>query len=211
MRCIGLFTFAFCLCWPGFSQNRWREPVPRHNLSVGLGAAIPSGDLGAFYDNGPNLAVSYGYRFHPNFQADIGFDAVSGSAGVNSFLSTSFGALRIRDRQYFLPFGGRAILPLGRLLVYGGGGGAWMTYREQLLQPDPDFRFACPPCTSRSGWGYYAQSGFDLFLDRNRFFRLGAGVRSYRGRTDGERVGLLPGIASRDRWLVVAGHFGISF
>ena len=159
-----VLLFASCLTLPSLAQTRFREPVPRHNFTVGFGAGIPSGDLGPFFDNSPNLTFGYGYRFHRYFQADFGLDTIFGSAGVNDFLETGFGALRIRDRQYFVPFGGRAILPLGRVMLYGGGGGggAWMTYREQLRQPNPNFRFACPPCTSRSGWGYYAQTGLNV-------------------------------------------------
>lgn len=206
-----VLLFAFCLALPSVAQTRFREPVPRHNFTVGFGAGIPSGDLGPFFFNSPNLTFGYGYRFHRYFQADLGFDTIFGSAGVNDFLNTGFGALRIRDRQYFVPFGGRAILPMGRVMLYGGGGGAWMTYREQLRQPNPNFRFACPPCTSRSGWGYYAQTGLNVFLDRNRVFRAGVNVKSYRGTTDGPGLGALPGIRTRDRWLTVSGEFGISF
>jgi hypothetical protein len=45
------------------------------------------------------------------FQADFGFDTAFGAAGVNDYLETGLGYRRIRDYQYFVPFGGRAILP----------------------------------------------------------------------------------------------------
>lgn len=190
-----------------------QSPYPRHNISLGLGAGVPRADLGSVFDPKIGLTVGYGYRFHRNFQADFGFDTIFGSANVRDFVNTFAGYRRIRDYQYFLPAGGRAILPLfnGRLLIHGGGGGTYMRYQEQISQPNQYVRLDCPDCTARSGWGYYATAGFTVFLDRYQRFRFGVAPKVYRGHTDGGPLGDVPGIRTRDHWVNVMGEFGISF
>jgi hypothetical protein len=195
---------------PGaFAQGSY----PRHNINLGLGAGVPRADLSSVFDPKVGLSVGYGYRFHPNFQADFGFDTVFGSANVRDFVDTFVGYRRIRDFQYFLPVGGRVILPLahGRLLFHGGGGGAYMRYQEQISQPNEYIRLDCPDCAARSGWGYYATAGFSVFLDREHRFRFGIAPKIYRGHTDGGPLGNVPAIRTRDHWVNVMGEFGISF
>lgn len=189
------------------------DGFPRHNFNFGLGAGVPRGEIGSFFSPKPGLAVGYGYRFHQYFQGDFGFDTIIGAANVNDFAYTAIGYRRVRDFQYFLPFGGRAILPLanGRLQFYGGGGGTYMRYQEQLSQPSSYYRIECPDCTARSGWGYYATAGFTVFLDRRRLMRIGVAPRVYRGHTQGQPVGTVPGFRTRDHWVNVMGEFGISF
>ena len=189
------------------------QGFPHHNFNVGFGAGIPRADIGSFFDPKPGLSVGYGYRFHRYFQADLGFEAIFGSANVHDFQETFAGYRRIRDFQYLLPFGGRAILPLahGRMLVYGGGGGAYLRYQEHLSQPSEYIRIDCPTCASRSGWGYYATAGFTVFFDRYQRFRLGIAPRVYRGHTNGDPLGTAPGFRTRDQWLNVMGEFGVSF
>lgn len=198
-----------CFAFLSYAQS----PYPRHNFNLGFGAGVPKADLVGAFDPKAGLSVGYGYRFHPNFQADFGFDTVFGSGNVRDFVDTAFGYRRIRDFQYFLPLGGRAILPLarGRLLIFGGGGGAYMRYQEQLSQPNQYIRLDCPDCTARSGWGYYATAGFTVFLDRYQRFRIGAAPKIYRGHTDGGPIGNIPGIRTRDHWVNVMGEFGVSF
>ena len=149
--------------------------------------------------------VQYGYRFHPNFQLDAGFDGVFGAAGVNDWLPTAFGNLRIRDFQTFVPFGGRAILPLYRdkIQVYGGLGGAYIRYGERIRQPfqNVNFRIPCDICASRDGFGYYALFGVTTALDELRRFRLGVGTRVYRGYTSGDPLGAAPPGETTDRWI----------
>ena len=130
---------------------------PKHNITLGAGAGLPGGDLSGFFANRPGVTVGYGYRFQRYFQADVGLDGVFGAARVRDFLSTDLGYLRIHDVQYFLPFGGRVVLPIGggRVLASLGGGGAYLRYSERLQQASSYYRFACPSCTSRSGWGNY--------------------------------------------------------
>ena len=141
----------------------------RHNISVGMGAALPRGDLRPLFSDSFLVGVQYGYRFHPNFQLDVGFDGVFGAAGVRDWLPTAFGNLRIRDFQTFVPFGGRAILPLYRdkIEVYGGLGGAYIRYGERIRQPfqNVNFRIPCDICASRDGFGYYGLFGVTTALD----------------------------------------------
>jgi len=186
---------------------------PRHNFTVGAGVGRPREDLQQFLNDSPGLSVGYGYRFHRNFQADIGLDVQFGAADVRDFVTTGIGDFRIRDREFLVPFGGRAILPFdrGRFMFSAGGGGAYLRYSELLRQPSSDFRIDCRVCTSRSGWGYYALVNASAFVDRGQHFRVGVTSRFYRGHTDGDRLGPLPGFRTKDQWINLIGEFGFSF
>jgi len=159
--------------------------------------------------------AGYGYRFHPYFQADVGFQAVFGAARINDFLPTDFGQLRIRDYQFFLPFGGRVIVPIARdrFQFHAGGGGTYMWYTERLHQPfaNQGFRFACDVCASRSGVGYYALLAGNAALDRDQHFRVGIGSRVYRGHTEGDPFGDVPGRRTEDTWITVFASFSFGF
>ncbi len=207
MRLLGLLLMAGSLA----AQQDWTWT--RHNFTIGGGAGRPRGDISPALADSPALAIGYGYRFHPNFQADIGLDTIFGAAGVNEFVNTGFGFTRISDYQILLPFGGRAILPFdrGRILLSGGGGGAWMHYFEHLHQPSYYYVLPCYTCTSRGGWGYYALAALSTSVDRNQHFRLGVTAKMYRGFTNGEPIGGVPGVRTKDRWLVVSADFGFCF
>jgi len=194
---------------PAMAQDYY----PRHNFSFGAGAGRPQADLRGALTDSPGLTVGYGYRFHPNFQADVGLDVLFGAADIVDYLDTGLGFLRIRDREFLLPFGGRAILPFfkGRVLLSGGGGGVFMRYAELLRQPSNYFRVACPACGARNGWGYYALVNTSFFLDRNQHFRLGVTSKMYRGYSDGDALGWIPDLRTRDRWLNLFGEVGFSF
>jgi hypothetical protein len=187
----------------------------KHNVHVDMGAAVPRGELRDVFGESFFIGAGYGYRFHEFFQADIGFDTAFGAAGVKDFVPTFVGNLRIRDYQHFLPFGGRAIIPIARerVLIYGGGGGAYMRYSERISQPftDSGFRFDCDVCSSRDGIGYYGLVGVDVALDRGRNFRLGVGGRVIRGQTEGDPFGGVPPRETQDRWINVFGRFTFSF
>ncbi len=189
------------------------ESYPRHNITFGVGGASPRGALSGFFRTRPAITLSYGYRFLPNFQVEAGLDTVFGAGGVRDFFETPFGPSRIRDFQFLVPFGGRAILPLfdDRLRIFGGGGGAYLRYSELIRQPSSYFRIDCPVCGSRSGWGYYALAGMDVFLDSGHHFRTGVNTKMYRGHTEGDPLGFVPGVRTRDRWLQIYGELGFSF
>lgn len=189
------------------------QEFPKHNFTFGLGAGVPRSELGSFFDPKVGLNAAYGYRFHRYFQADVGLDTVVGAGNVKEFVNTEIGVRRIRDYQYMLPMGGRAIIPLmgGRLQLFGGGGGTYLRYSEHLSQGDSYYRVACAFCTARSGWGYYATAGFSAAIDRYGRFRLGFAPRLYRGNTSGEPLGAVPGIRTKDHWLNMMVQFGVSF
>lgn len=186
---------------------------PRHNFTVGVGGAQPRAELRGLFLSRPVLSVAYGYRFARYFQADAGLDTVFGAGQVRDYLDTPLGPSRIRDYQFFVPLGGRAILPVagGRLLLSGGGGVAYLRYTERLRQLSDYLRVDCPVCNSRQGVGYYALVGTDVFLDRRQHWRLGVTTKVYRGHTEGDPLGPVPGVRTRDHWLHVLGEFGVSF
>lgn len=186
---------------------------PHHNFTIGGGAGLPRGDLRNYFSGKFAGSFGYGYRFHQYFQADIGLDMVFGAASVRDWVDTGLGPLRIHDREYLLPLGGRAIAPLagGRWLFSAGGGAAYMNYRESLQQPSDYFQVACPYCTSRSGWGYYALANTSVFLDRGQHWRFGVTGKVYRGNTRGDSLGSAPPLETRDHWVNIFAEFGVSF
>ena len=202
-------VLCFALAMPLVAQS-W---YPHHNFHVGAGAGRPGGQLAGPLLDTPSLSVGYGYRLHRYLQADVGLDTLFGAARIRDFLETRFGDLRIRDYQFLIPFGGRAILPLqrGRFLVSAGGGGVHLRYAEVLDQPSEFFRFACRPCGSRNGWGYYGLLGGSMALDRLQRFRVGVSSRFYRGHTEGDPLGSVPGTRTNDRWVNLSGEFLVSF
>jgi hypothetical protein len=187
----------------------------KYNISLGAGASIPQEDLNNGFTSAPNFTVGFGYRFARNFQVDTGFETVFGAADIRTFVrDNQLGLLEINDRQYFVPFGGRVILPFGdagRYEVFGGGGGAYMRYSEVLRQPSDFFRVPCTVCSSRSGWGYYGLVGFRGALNRGRNFWLGMSSKVYRGRTDGQQLGDIPPVETKDRWTFVQAEFTFTF
>ncbi len=193
-----------------------RTNYQQHSFSLGAGGGMPGGDLQPLLSARPALRLNYGYRFMKNFQADLGFDTVFHAAKVNDYYESRFGDLRIKDYQFFVPMGGRAIVPVARNRVqfHAGGGAAWMTYREQIRQPfngDSGIRVDCPVCSSRSGWGYYALLGSTFAIDRAQIFRLGFTSKLYRGRTAGGSIGPIPEVRTHDQWLTTAAEFSVNF
>lgn len=195
------------------AQSFFGGYYPRHNFTFGAGAASPRAELTGLFVDRPGISIAYGYRFQRYLQADFGLDTVFGAGQIRDFFDTPLGPSRIRDYQFFLPLGGRGIIPLagGRLLLSGGGGGAYVWYTELLHQLSDYYRVDCPVCNARSGWGYYTLVGAEAFLDRGRHFRLGVTGKVYRAHTEGDRLGAVPGLRTRDHWLHLFGLFGFSF
>ena len=202
---LALFTL------PVWGQYSFRK----HNITFGGGINIPSGELKPYLSNAPGFRAGYGYRFHRLFQADFGLDVGFGSADVRDFYETEFGELRIRDYQYFVPLGGRVVVPLAeeKVQLYAGGGGAYLRYSERIRQPYANYGYTidCPVCRSRDGWGYYALAGGSVALDRARNFRVGVVTKFFRGETTGDSLGTLPAFRTVDRWANIAAEFTFSF
>lgn len=191
-----------------------QSPHPRHNFNLGVGAGVPGGELKQAFQPSFSLGFEYGYRFHRNFQADIGLDTVFQAARVNEYVDSGwFGYRRIRDYQTFIPFGGRVILPLAneKLQFFAGGGGVYGRYFEAISQPSSYIRLACPYCGSRSGTGFYGLAGFRWRPFSSPNFYMGGSVRMMRVTTDGDNVGELNLRPSRDRWIMPRLDIGFSF
>jgi len=207
MKILALLAIAV----PLLAQPAYRK----HNFTAAAGAGLPRADLQSFLNDSFGLGFAYGFRFHPNFQADIGLDAIFHAARTRDFFRSELGDLRIRDYQYLVPFGMRTILPLARdkVLVYGGGGGAYMKYREAIRQPFGGvyFRLECPVCDSRSGWGYYALVGTSVALDRYQHFRFSVTGKVYRGNTSGDKFGAIPALRTKDQWISLMAGLGFSY
>jgi hypothetical protein len=86
-----------------------------------------------------------------------------------------------------------------------------MRYSERVRQPSTFIRVDCPVCNSRNGWGYYALVGTSVALDYAQHFRLGVSTKVYRGHTEGDPLGSVTGLRTRDRWINVFAEFGVSF
>ena len=180
--------------------NRWQ----RHHFSAGLGIAMPRQELQPGYQNAFGWTLGYGYRPLPYLQIDAGYEGSYNAADVNDFYDQpAFGPLRIRDFQTFLPFGARVILPLagGRVEVFGGGGGAYLRYSENLRQPSDWVRVGCPVCRARDGFGWQALAGFAVGLNPGNAMKLGVFTRVYDATTSGPPVGNIWDGTTKDRWL----------
>lgn len=204
MLCITLL-----LAPAAFSQFRF----PRHTITGDLGAAIPGQDLRGAFEPSFAVGAHYGYRFHRYFEANAGFDTAIQSARIDDYVYTAFGARRIRDYQMFLPFGGRVIVPTPgeRWHFFAGGGGVYVRYYEAISQPSRYFRIDCPPCSARSGVGYYGLAGFRWRPSQYSRFWIGASARVVRVETDGDPIGELIVRPTRDRWITPMVEFGFSF
>src|SRR5512134_3979548 len=87
-----------------FAQSYGRY-WPRHNITAGLGIAMPRQELQPGYQNAFGWTIGYGYRPIPYLQIDPGYEASYNAADVDEFYNQpTFGPLRIRDFQTFIPF-----------------------------------------------------------------------------------------------------------
>jgi len=191
------------------------QPLARQfSFHIGAGGAIPREDLASFMTTSPLLRVGFGYRPFRYLQADLGLDAIFRAAGVRDFEDTIIGRIKIRDNELLVPFGGRAILPVGpRLELFGGGGGAYFHYGESVDVPGggSDSGFRCQTCRSRGGWGSYATAGVNVALEGSRRFWLGVESRLYHGKTNGDPLGAVPRLETQDAWINTAAVFIVRF
>ena len=190
------------------------QSFQRHHITAGLGVGIPGNELSNVYNNAVSWTFGYGYRPIRYLQADFALDTVYNAARVNEFLSNpQFGYVRIRDFEFMMPIGARAVLPLadGKFQLYSGGGAAYLRYTERLRQPSQFFNISCPVCQARGGWGHYFLAGGDVALTSGGALRFGVTARVYQGTTDGPSVGEIPAVKTRDRWVNTYVHLSLSF
>lgn len=203
--------FVYCALATALSA----QPLARQfSFNIGTGGAIPREDLAAFMTTSPFLRVGFGYRPYRFLQADVGLDAIFNAAGVHDFQDTIIGRIKIRDNEILVPLGGRGILPVGpRLELFGGGGAAYMHYGESVDVPGggSDSGFKCQTCRSRSGWGSYAAAGINIAVERSHRFWVGVEARLFHGRTNGDPLGAVPPLETRDTWINTAGFFMVRF
>jgi hypothetical protein len=204
----------FALLLGLIAVSAFGQDYRRHNFTLNVGAGLPRGELRSLFSTSAGVGGLYGYRFHPYFQVEGGYETLFGAARVRDWIPTAFGNLRIRDYQQFLPFGGRVIVPLAndRVQLHAGGGGAYFRYSERIRQPSEyGYRIDCIECASRDGIGYYGLVGISVAVDRSQNFRVGFGSKVYRGATDGDAFGAVPGMETVDRWINFYGTVGFSF
>lgn len=190
-----------------------QQPIQRNSFSIGAGAAVPGQDLKPFMSSAIQFRLGYGYRFLRYLQADMGLNVVVQAAGVEGTIESPVGESKIRDFEYLLPLGGRAVLPLahGWIEIHAGGGGAYLRYQEEASVPSGVHCYGncyydidCLTCTSRSGWGQYATVGAAVALDRQSRAWLGLNTQFFRGGTSGDSLGSVRAPKSRDTWAVVS-------
>ena len=111
-----------------------QEDFHRHNIVVGVGAAIPVGNTTTYLGTAPLVSVGYGYRFNHFFQADTGFQAAFGAANNQNAEVTDFGTVQGGDHEFMIPLGGRIYIPqpFKRLEFSVGGGAAYLRYAREV-------------------------------------------------------------------------------
>lgn len=216
---------SVCVIAPAltFAQSDPAE-IHHHNISFGVGSAMPVGSSTNYLSTAPFIRLAYGYRFNRLFQADAGFQMAFGAAHNNQNAEvTTFGEVRGGDHEFFFPLlGGRVYIPLpvSRLQASIGGGAVHLHYSETASSNGGGYGYGygyggygstCYSCTSRGGWGGYGLSNVSYFLDSNQMLRVGVTVEYIAASTNGEPVANIPGIPTTDHWLNLSFEFGASF
>ncbi|MBZ5633329.1 MAG: hypothetical protein LAO55_09390 [Acidobacteriia bacterium] len=152
-----------------------QEDFHHHNVTAGLGAAIPVDSSTNYLGAAPMFSIGYGYRFNRFFQADVGTQFAFGAANNPNAEITDFGTVPGGDHEFMIPLGGRVYVPqpFKRIEVSAGGGSMYLHYSETVSSSAgyPGYQNYCYSCTSRGGWGGYGMANVSYFLDSNRTFR----------------------------------------
>lgn len=208
-----LFAFAALTALAGlcFAQDQ-DEEVHHQNITVGGGAAIPTGNATNYLSTAPLFTLGYGYRFNRWFQADIGFQAAFGAANNQNLVQTDFGPVQGGDHEFMIPLGGRVYIPtrMKRISASVGAGTAYLHYSETA----PSNAYTgnnCYTCTSRGGWGGYGLGNVSYYLDSGHAFRVGTTLQYVAASTNGQAVGNVPALKTTDHWINLIFEFGLSF
>jgi hypothetical protein len=181
-------------------------------IDFNVGGLNPGGDLQGKFSTAPGAGFNLGTGVHRHFQLDAGFDAGTGAAGVSRTINTTGGPRSVGDTEYFVPLGARFVLPLfrERLLLSGGGGGAYISYTE-TPKAGANEVVICTSCVSRSGGGAFEVAQIKVMLDKQRRFGVGSTTRWYQASSKGGALGTNLQGNSKDRWTTVAGTLGFHF
>lgn len=211
MRVFGIGLLLLCLgcaCWGQSSDFH------HHNVTFGVGPGIPVGSDTSYLGPAPLISVGYGYRFNRLFQADIGMNVAFGAVSSNSVVVTDIGNVYAGNREYMVPMGGRFILPLpfDKFEASVGGGGVYMHYSETgPSSANSYYPINCYTCTSRGGWGGYGLVNLSYFLDSNKNFHVGTTAEFISASLNGQAVGSIPAVKTKDHWTTIAIEVGFSF
>ena len=166
-------------------------------VTFGLGAGKPFHY--SYEPGGTQLNGTYEYRFLNHWALEFGVDNTIVKTASYSFIDTLAPGISVvtGPTNYFypynttkslatsMPFGPRFVLPLsqGKLELFAGGGGAYLW--------NPGFS---------SGWGWQADLGARLAIDKQRRFWLGSTGRYVRAH------GAFP-----PQWMVWSADLGFRF
>ncbi len=194
------------------SGDSGRPAYRKGVIELNLGGLKAGGDLKPVFSNGFTGGVNFGYRFNRYLQADFGFDLASGAANVNRTINTTGGARAVGDDEFFMPMGGRLVLPLAkeRALISAGGGLAYLRYSEAARGAANEI-VICSSCDARSGFGTYELVQVQFLVDRQRHVGLGFTAKFFQARTSGDGLGTALRSSSDDRWRILSGTLSFHF
>lgn len=207
-----LCAFAAFVALTGICFAQDNEELHHYNITVGGGAAIPTGNSTSYLSTAPLFAVGFGYRFDRWFQADAGFQAAFGAANNQNAQITDFGQVQGGDHEFMLPLGGRLYIPSKwkRFQPSVGAGTVYLHYSE-TVPSNVYYANNCYNCTSRGGWGGYGLGDLSYFLDDAHNFRVGTQLQYFVANTNGQAVGNIPALKTTDHWVNIVFEFGLSF
>jgi len=221
MRLLILASLCCLFSSPTSAQNDSQE-LHHHNITFGVGGAIPVGSTSNYLSTAPFVGLAYGYRFNQYFQADAGFQMVFGAANNQNAETTGYGQVRGGDHEFMFPLlGGRVYLPLHlrRVEASVGVGGVHLHYSETAPSGGGGYGYGyggygstgCYSCTTRGGWGGYGLGNVSYFLDSNHQIRIGTTLQYVAASTNGQAVANIPATKTTDHWLQIGIVFGLSF
>ncbi|MDP2955155.1 MAG: hypothetical protein Q8N53_01935 [Longimicrobiales bacterium] len=207
--CVAFVVFAAPLA--GQQEGR----PTRFVVGLGMGAAVPSGDVGDVVGTGLSIGIVAGYHLHRLLRLDAaGDDVLSGSSTTHTILTTGGERSVSLENESFLRAGPSLVLPApNRLLLTVGVGVVWGRYVEGASGYNEIITGFEPE--SRSGTGRYGTVSLERMVTSvggsGRGLGVGISVSHFSMGTDGASLhGLFTG-SSRDRWttvgVVAVGHF----
>jgi hypothetical protein len=209
MRIFLFSPIVFFISALGFAQD---TDFHRHNIVVGIGAAVPAGSDTSYLSTAPLVSFGYGYRLSRFFRADAGFQLAFGAANNQNAVQTDVGAVQGGDHEYMIPLGGRVILPLPwRRIEASAGGGAIYLHYSETVPSNGGYSLNCYTCSSRGGWGGYGLGNVSYFLDSDRVFHVGTTFQFISASTSGQAVGNVPATKTTDHWANIYFEVGMSF